>query len=82
MDNETYRRIYSRFVAKMKIARQEAGFTQYQVAHTLGRPQSFISKIESSERRVDFVELQELCQLYRKPISFFEEDIKDDRVPR
>ncbi len=38
----------------------------------LGRPQSFVSKFESGERRVDFVELQHLARIYKKPFSFFE----------
>ena len=31
----------------------------------------FISKCESGERRVDFVELQEIAKTYRKTISYF-----------
>jgi hypothetical protein len=38
----------------------------------LGRPQSFLSKCESGERRVDFVELQHLARVYRKPLSYFQ----------
>jgi hypothetical protein len=34
-------------------------------------PKSFVSKIESGERRVDVVELNELARLYRKPLNFF-----------
>ncbi len=37
----------------------------------LDRPQSFVSKLESGERRVDFVELQALAKIYKKPLSFF-----------
>jgi len=37
----------------------------------LNRPQSFVSKIESGERRVDVVELSELAKLYRRPLNFF-----------
>jgi hypothetical protein len=44
------------------------------VAAALGRPQSFISKCESGERRVDIVELSELATLYGKPIRFFVPD--------
>jgi len=45
--------------------------TQVEVAKRLRRPQSFVSKIESGERRVDVVELSELAKLYRKPLDFF-----------
>jgi transcriptional regulator with XRE-family HTH domain len=56
---------------RLKQAREEAKLTQVQVAKLLSRPQSFISKSESGERRVDFVELQHLARIYRKPLSFF-----------
>jgi transcriptional regulator with XRE-family HTH domain len=55
----------------LKQARQEAGLTQVQVAVKLHRPQSFVSKCESGERRIDVVELQEFAQLYKKSITFF-----------
>jgi transcriptional regulator with XRE-family HTH domain len=48
------------------------GMTQAEVAQLLSRPQSFVSKSESGERRVDFVELLHLAKIYKKPISFFE----------
>jgi transcriptional regulator with XRE-family HTH domain len=57
---------------RLKQAREEAHLTQVQVAKLLSRPQSFVSKSESGERRVDFVELRHLAKIYRKPISFFE----------
>jgi hypothetical protein len=49
----------------------EANLTQVAVARQLARPQSFVSKCESGERRVDVVELQEFARLYGKPLSFF-----------
>ena len=45
--------------------------TQGAVAAALNRPQSFVSKCESGERRIDVVELEDFARLYRKPISFF-----------
>ena len=42
--------------------RQEAGLRQVELAERLGRPQSFVSKYESGERRLDLLELQDLCQ--------------------
>jgi transcriptional regulator with XRE-family HTH domain len=42
-----------------------------EVAKHLGVPQSFISKCESGERRVDVVELQVLAALYKRTLSYF-----------
>jgi DNA-binding transcriptional regulator YiaG len=66
------RRHYRALLNRLKQARKAAGLTQAQVARKLSKPQSFVSKFESGERRIDFVELQYLAKLYRKPISFFE----------
>jgi ribosome-binding protein aMBF1 (putative translation factor) len=67
-----YVRQYKQFRERLRQARRYAGLTQVEASRVLGRPQSFISKCESGERRVDFVELQHLAKLYRKPMSFFE----------
>jgi transcriptional regulator with XRE-family HTH domain len=45
--------------------------TQSQVAAAVGRHQSFVSKCESGERRIDPVELELLAGLYGKPLHFF-----------
>lgn len=37
-------------------ARRKAGLTQYEVAERLGRPQSFVAKVEGGERRLDVIE--------------------------
>ncbi len=42
-------------------ARIKAGLTQLEVAGRLDRPQSFVSKYESGERRLDVVEFLEVC---------------------
>ncbi len=42
--------------------RTDAGFTQAELAERLGVPQSFVSKYESGERRLDILELKEVCQ--------------------
>jgi transcriptional regulator with XRE-family HTH domain len=55
----------------LRAARLQAGLTQVEVAAALRRPQSFISKCESGERRVDVVELEDFARLYRKPVAFF-----------
>lgn len=42
--------------------RVEAGLTQSELALRLGTDQTFISKYESGERRLDILELREVCQ--------------------
>jgi transcriptional regulator with XRE-family HTH domain len=51
-------------------ARQSRLLTQLEVASRLGKPQSYISKYESGERRLDVIEFLQVCNaLNIKPIS-------------
>jgi len=71
LDPVRYRKEYERFRLVLRRARKRAGLTQKAVSDRLGKPQSFISKCESGERRVDFVELVVLCNLYGVDLDFF-----------
>lgn len=62
---------YREFLGRLKAAREEAGLRQVEVAKLLRQPQSFVSKCESGERRVDIVELEKFAAVYQKPISYF-----------
>jgi transcriptional regulator with XRE-family HTH domain len=42
--------------------RVDAGLTQSELASRLARDQTFVSKYESGERRLDILELREVCQ--------------------
>lgn len=75
MSQDAYRADYKRFLLKLQKARKDANLTQVQVAELLGKPQSFVSKTESGERRVDFVELQVFAKAYRKPLTFFTDTV-------
>ncbi len=66
-----YHKAYKRFLARLLQARHDAGLTQVEVAKRLGKAHSFLSKCELGERRVDFVELQQLAAIYKKDLSFF-----------
>lgn len=46
-------------------ARKAADLTQQDVADGLGRPQSFVAKVESGERRIDVVEFLQICRIMR-----------------
>lgn len=47
----------------LKKYRNEAGLTQVQCSKALGRPQSFMSDVESGTRRLDVVQLRDLCKV-------------------
>lgn len=59
------------FVGRLRKARTEAGLTQAEVAKKLGATQSWVSKIELGELRVDAIWLNRLAKLYRKDVSYF-----------
>lgn len=47
----------------LKELREERGLTQEQLAKTLGRPQSTVSKIEAGERKLDVVQFIDYLQI-------------------
>ena len=48
-------------LALLRAARREAGMRQVDLANRLRRPQSYVSKYESGERRLDLLELRQIC---------------------
>jgi transcriptional regulator with XRE-family HTH domain len=56
---------------KLVEAREEVGLTQLQVSNTNLISQSELSKIENGQRRVEFLVLLTLAELYEKEITFF-----------
>jgi transcriptional regulator with XRE-family HTH domain len=66
---------YRQVLAKLRAARKAAGLTQTEVAKRLGKPQSFVAKCESGERRVDVVELARFAKLYGRSLTHFLVDL-------
>jgi transcriptional regulator with XRE-family HTH domain len=62
---------YRQLLARLKSAREDAGLTQVQVAEKLKKPQSYVSKVEAGERRLDPIELSRFAKLYGKSVSYF-----------
>lgn len=62
---------YRRMLERLREARVAAGLTQTQVAARLGKPQSYVSKIELGERRIDPIELRRFAELYRRAVEWF-----------
>jgi transcriptional regulator with XRE-family HTH domain len=62
---------YKQLIISLREARESANLTQLQVAKKLNKHPPHISKIESGERRIDIVELIELCQIYKIKLEVF-----------
>ena len=60
-----------KIVKRLKAARLEIGLDQTEVAKKLGRTQSYISKIESGQRRFDVLQLKEFGKVYKKDLNYF-----------
>lgn len=62
--------------------RKAAGLSQVQLAHRLKRPQSFVSKLERGERRLDVVELLEVAVALGCQAEDIVTQLKDASSPR
>ena len=71
MNKSVYSKDYKDIIERLKTARVEAGMAQQDIADKLGKPQSYISKIESGERRLDVGEMKKFADIYKKPLDYF-----------
>lgn len=62
MSKSIYDKSYRELVDALKMARKDAGITQQQVADALGKPQSYVAKVEGFERRLDVIEFIEFAR--------------------
>lgn len=67
---------YEVFRKMLVKARQISGLTQVQLANALGKPQSYVSKIEQGERRLDFSEFVAVACILGIDIARFVEEYK------
>ena len=64
---------YRIFLQALIQTRKNQGITQTILARKLKKPQSYVSKFESAERRLDIIETREiLLALKTSPIHFWE----------
>ncbi len=54
---------YRALIGQLTRCRKQARITQQQLADQLGKPQSFVAKIETHERRLDIIEFIRICHL-------------------
>jgi transcriptional regulator with XRE-family HTH domain len=63
MPKTIYRPEHAVLLSLLKKHRKAAGLTQVQCSKALERPQSFMSDVESGTRRLDIVQLRDLCKV-------------------
>jgi transcriptional regulator with XRE-family HTH domain len=63
MPKTIYKPEHAVLLSLLKKHRKAADLTQVQCSKALGRPQSFMSDVESGTRRLDIVQLRDLCEV-------------------
>jgi transcriptional regulator with XRE-family HTH domain len=61
----------------LRQVRYEANLRQTELAQKLDEPQSFVSKYENGERRLDILEIREVCMAIGIPLEEFARRLED-----
>lgn len=62
MEKSIYTREYAAVLRLLKEARERAGLTQVDLAKKLRQSQSYVSKTERGDRRLDIIQLRTICR--------------------
>lgn len=71
MSKSIFSRDHKYLIGQLKRAREEVGLDQAEVAKKLEKTQSYISKVESGQRRIDLIQLKDFAKVYKKKLNFF-----------
>lgn len=63
MDKSIHSHLYHQVIGRLRGKREKLGVTQVQLAELLKVNQTFVSRIETCDRRLDFIELRQICQV-------------------
>jgi transcriptional regulator with XRE-family HTH domain len=70
VEKSIYSEEYQQLCTLLRQLRREGGLTQVEVGKRLGVPQSFVSKYESGERRLDVIELRHVAEAIGTTLEF------------
>jgi ribosome-binding protein aMBF1 (putative translation factor) len=62
MEKSIFSESYGIFLRQLRAAREKSGLSQVELAHRLKETQSWVSKCERGERRIDIIELRTFCE--------------------
>lgn len=77
MDKSIHSHLYHQVIGRLRSKREMGGVTQAQLAELLNVNQTFVSKVETCERRLDIIELHQICKVLN--ISFVDFIAEVDR---
>ena len=77
MEKDPYSLCQTKLQELLRKMRSDAGLRQADLAQRLGVPQSFVSKYESGERRLDIVEIRQVCQVFGISLAEFVRRFED-----
>lgn len=71
MEKSIHSRDYATLLDLLRESREAAGLTQVGLAEALERSQSFVSKVERGETRLDVIQLRTICQALGTTLPVF-----------
>lgn len=69
MDKSLFTTEYAVLLRVLRGLREQAGITQVELAKRLGQSQSFVSKYERGETRLDLIQLRTICRTLGTSLS-------------
>ena len=77
MDKSIYTREYELLLKLLRAKRIAAGISQVELGELLGTTQSFVSKSERGDRRLDVIQLRTLCGHLGTTLTEFVDELED-----
>lgn len=69
---------YSVLLRRLRELRTTAGMTQVDLSTALQRPQSYVSDVERGSRRMDLLQLRELCHACGRSLTEFVDEFEQE----
>lgn len=82
INKSIHSKLYHRIIARLRAKREGKGLSQYQLSQILKVQQSYVCKIETCERRLDILELMNICEALDLSFIDFVREIDEDILPK
>lgn len=82
MEKSVYTDEYQVVIDLLRELRAESGMTQMQLAEALDQSQSFVSKYERGDRRLDVIQLRTVCATLGSSLEAFIQELESRLTPK